>query len=201
VPQDFSILGPTGTVVTPTFEVSWAPSPGAVSYDVVIATSANLQTPVQQFHGLSVTHVTAGPLADGTPGDSYTTTFVVAPPPADEVVVGIADFARGYGQPVDVPRNTDAGIPLTLSTGQNVSRVVCELVYDPALLTITGFTTTLPGATATYELPWAGLARFAVESTAELSATAGEIIAGRIAASVPNTAPYPSKHVLDLQNV
>ena len=44
--------------------------------------------------------------------------------PADEVVVGIADFARGYGQPVNLPRNTDAGIPLTLSTGQNVSRVV-----------------------------------------------------------------------------
>ena len=59
----------------------------------------------------------------------------------------------------------------------------CELVYDPALLTITGFTTSVPGATATYELPSAGLARFTVQSAAEFSAAAGEIIAGRISAT------------------
>ena len=71
--------------------------------------------------------------ADGTVGDDYSTTFTVTAPPADEVVVGIPDFARGYGQAVNLPRNTDAGIPLTLSTGQNVSRVVVELAYDSGL--------------------------------------------------------------------
>ena len=52
---------------------------------------------------------------DGTVGDDYSTTFTVTTP-ADEVVVAIADFARGYGQPVNVPRHTDAGIPLQRCT-------------------------------------------------------------------------------------
>ena len=46
---------------------------------------------------------------DGTTGDNYTTTFTVAPSSAR--VVAIPDFARGPGQPVNVPA-TGTGLPL-----------------------------------------------------------------------------------------
>jgi hypothetical protein len=139
--------------------------------------------------------------ADGTPGDTYTTVFTVVTPLADEVVVSIPDFARGYGQAVNLPRNTDAGLPITLSTGQNVSRVCFDLIYNPALLTISGFISSVPGATPTYEPLAPGLARFTVDSAAEFSTAPGSITVGRIAATVPDAAPYASKQVLDVTNL
>jgi hypothetical protein len=139
--------------------------------------------------------------ADGTVGDDYSTTFTVTSPPSDEVFISIPDFARGYGQPVNLPRTTDAGIPVTLSTGQNVSRVQFDVLYDPALLTITGFTTDVPSATPTYEPLAPGLARFTVDGSAEFSSTAGSLTVGRITATVPDAAPYASKQVLDVTNL
>jgi hypothetical protein len=139
--------------------------------------------------------------ADGTVGDDFTTIFTVAASPADEVVVSISDFGRGYGQPVNLPRTTDAGVPITLSTGQNVSRVVGELAYDPALLSVTGFSTAIAGANSQFEVVSAGRVRVTVSSSTEFSTVAGAIELGRLTAGVPDTAPYASKHVLDLQNV
>ena len=60
---------------------------------------------------------------DGTPGDNHVTTFTVSPLPSNAVVVSIPDFTRGYGQPVNVPASSTTGLPITLSTGQNVSGV------------------------------------------------------------------------------
>jgi hypothetical protein len=92
-------------------------------------------------------------------------------------------------------------VPIALSTGQNVSRVVTELVYDSALLSVTGFNTTIAGATSQFAVVTAGRIRVTVSSSAQFSASAGAIELGRLTASVPDTAPYASKHVLDLQNV
>src|SRR5262249_8793297 len=65
-----------------------------------------------------------GPLpdgnGDGTAGDSYATTFPVAPSTA--VVVGLPDFARGFGQAANVPAS-GTGLPLTLSDGAGVLSV------------------------------------------------------------------------------
>ena len=40
---------------------------------------------------------------DGVPGDNLVSTFTVNPLPSNAVVVSIPDFARGYGQTVNVP--------------------------------------------------------------------------------------------------
>src|SRR5262249_20183566 len=60
---------------------------------------------------------------DGILGDNYTTTFTVTAPPASAVTVSLPDFARGYGQPVNVPASVSTGIPITLSNGHHVTRV------------------------------------------------------------------------------
>ena len=80
--------------------------------------------------------------ADGTvtADDDYVTTMVVDPPPPNVIEVGLPDFARGYGQPVNLPANDlTAGLPLTLSEGLGVSGVDLHLHYDPSLLEISGF--------------------------------------------------------------
>ena len=41
---------------------------------------------------------------------------------------------------MNVPANQANGFPLTMSTGQHVTGVDLVLRYDPALLTVTGFT-------------------------------------------------------------
>ncbi len=100
--------------------------------------------------------------SDGTPGDDYTTTFVVTNGPANEVLVSVPDFTRGYGQSVNLPSNADAGLPITLSTGQNVTKVEFDLVYDSALLTITDFSTSIPGAVSTFSSPSTGVVHVSV---------------------------------------
>jgi hypothetical protein len=139
--------------------------------------------------------------SDGIPGDDYSSTFVVTARPANEVVISIPDFARGYGQTVDLPGTTNSGIPITLSTGQDVTAVDFDLVYDPALLTPTGFTTMISGAATAFNILSPGLVRVSVSSAVEFSATAGSIELGRMTATVPNTAPYASKHILNLTNL
>src|SRR5262249_29147368 len=114
------------------------------------------------------------------------------------VVVSVPDFARGYGQPVNVPASGTAGLPITLSTGQNVSGVDLTLHYDPTLLTLTGFTTNIPGASAVFNEPTPGTASLSVTRATEFSPAAGAITLGSFTAAVPNDAPYASKEVLHI---
>ncbi|MCY2987400.1 MAG: PKD domain-containing protein [Planctomycetota bacterium] len=150
-------------------------------------------------------HDQAGQLLDGNgdgiPGDNSTTTWTVAPAPPNEVILSVPDFARGYGQAVNLPLTTDTGIPVTLSTGRNVSSVDFALRYDPALLLLTGFTTGIPGATVAYQVVSPGYAKFTVSSVTEFSAANGSIELGRIDAAIPADAPYAAKQVLDLTDV
>ncbi len=139
--------------------------------------------------------------SDGTPGDDFTSTFVITSGPANEVLVSVPDFTRGFGQTVDLPTNADAGIPVTLSTGQNVTKVEFDLVYDSALLTITDFSTSIPGAVSTFSSPSTGVVHVSVSSAAEFSATVGAIELGRFAATVPDTAPYASKQILHITSL
>lgn len=138
---------------------------------------------------------------DGTAGGDYAGAFTVQAVAPDEVVLSVPDFVRGFGQAVNLPHVGDAGFPVMLSTGQDVSSVDFELTYDPALLTITGFATSIPGVSAAYHVLEPGRARFTLSSAMEFSATAGVLELGRITAVVPDTAPYGGKHVLDLTNV
>ncbi|QEF98234.1 Cohesin domain protein [Stieleria maiorica] len=136
---------------------------------------------------------------DGTAGDDFSRTFEIATPAAEGVTLGIADFARGAGQDVHLPRNGDVGIPVTLSTGHDVSSVDFELAFDPTLLTVSGFHTDIAGAAAAFNLVAPGLARVTVSSPREFSAADGAFELGRFTASVPTSAPYTAKHVLDIR--
>ncbi len=128
---------------------------------------------------------------DGTPGDDFVTTFVVSNPP-NAVVVSLPDFARGPGQAVNGTDGTD-GVPVKLlnegSATVTVTSVTLNLAYDPNLLTVSGAAT--PGlAVVTYSSP-TGIVLGPNESA----------IFATVTASVPSTAGYGAKEILDLQNI
>ena len=140
---------------------------------------------------------------NGTPGSNYVKIMTVAAPAANAVVVGIPDFARGYGQTVNEPAAATTGIPLTLSNGDGITSVSLDLHYNPALLDITGATvgTGLPaGASVTLDTTTtAGVATVTFSSPTALSA--GALTFVNLQANVPVTATYAAKEILDLQNI
>ncbi len=68
--------------------------------------------------------------SDGSAGDDYSTSFVASAPGR---VLSIRDFARGPGQPIDIPA-FGAGVPISLSDGNGIVSVLFTLRYDPAAL-------------------------------------------------------------------
>ncbi len=138
---------------------------------------------------------------DGTPGDNLTYSFTVSPLPSNAVVVSIPNFTRGYGQPVNVPASSTSGLPITLSTGTNVTGVDLTLLYNPALLTLSSFTTSISGASALMNVTTPGTAIITISSPNAFSTTAGSITLGDLTASVPNNAPYGSKEILQITNL
>ena len=143
-------------------------------------------------------------------GSNYSTTFTVANPTA-ALVVSLPDFARGPGQTVNVPATSSSnGIPLQVdNTGASVMSVTSikmNLVYNPALLTITGGSVAAGMPTSarvtvnTTDLP--GTAQIDFESTTALLINP-EVAATciRLTATVPHDAPYGSKEILDLQDL
>ncbi len=142
---------------------------------------------------------------DGTPGDNYTNVFTVASLPSNAVVLSVPSFTRGYGQPVNVPAS-GSGIPLTLSTGVNVTSVTFTLNFNPALLQLDSFTVNptliAEGASGTMNVNNnTGVANFIVSSASPFSTAAGALTLGTISATVPNTATYTSKEVLHISNL
>jgi hypothetical protein len=204
-PADVTLVGATGGALR-----------GSIVVDPALRQFAFIKTGgvlaadtygVTLISGVSAVHDAAGFAldgnADGSTGDNYTTSFVVPTPPANRVTVSLPDFARGYGQPVNLPANDlAAGIPLTLSTGLGVSGLDLTLRYDPGLLTIQGFTLNptlaAAGVQASLTLPSTGTAILTVSGPQSLSGTAGTLTLGTLSASVPNTAAYGAKHVLDI---
>ncbi len=68
---------------------------------------------------------------------NYVATFVVG---AAGDVVSMPNFARGPGQPVNLPATAASGIPISISDGTGVTAVDFSLLYNPALMTITADT-------------------------------------------------------------
>ena len=143
---------------------------------------------------------------DGTPGENYVTTFVVNNS-ANAVVVSLPDFARGPGQDVNVP-NTGSGLPLqllnTAATDVTVTSVTMQLVYNSNLLTVTGaaLASGLPDdSSVTVDTTTPGVAFITFTSPGlTLAAGAGQDIISVIA-SVPSSAGYADKEILDLQDL
>ena len=134
-------------------------------------------------------------------GGDYVNRFAVTATPASTVVLSVPDFERGAGQAVNLPANSTNGLPITISTGVNVRGASFDLNYNPALLTITGGTTSIAGATVTVDTATAGVARVTVTSAAQFSAAAGALTLVNLLATIPTTAPRGSKAVLQLSNV
>jgi hypothetical protein len=143
---------------------------------------------------------------DGTPGDDFTATFTVPQAAPGSVTVSLPDFARGFGQPVNLPANDlAAGIPLQLSNGLGVSRVQLTLAYDPSLLDIQAFSLSsaliAAGAQAQFEIVSPGMVALDVTASNGFAQAAGALTAGSFTAAVPATAPYGGKHVLDITDL
>ena len=157
------------------------------------------------YSGPNAFETTTGALldgnGDGTPGDNLTYTFTVDDPPGNAVIVGIPDFTRGYGQPVNLPATSDTGLPITLSTGENVSGVDLTLNYNPELLTLSGFTTTIAGASAVFNVTTPGTAIITVSGAGQFASSGGTITLGDLTAAVPDDAPYGSKEILSITNL
>ncbi|MCY2986910.1 MAG: dockerin type I domain-containing protein [Planctomycetota bacterium] len=140
---------------------------------------------------------------NGTTGDDFVRTFSVDPGPVDRVTVTLPDFARGYGQPVNLPANDlTAGVPLGLSSGLNVSGIDLKLGYDPALLQVESFVLDslvgARGASSLLTFPSPGTAILTISAPVSFAASSGSLTLGRFIVRVPDHAPYGAKHVLDI---
>jgi hypothetical protein len=136
--------------------------------------------------------------ADGTTGDDFVGTFTQSSLNASTVIVSVGDFIRGYGQTVNLPATATSGIPISLSTGQGIGSANITLRYNPALLTISGGTSPISGATANIDTSTPGIVTISVTKASEFSSSTGSIVLANLTASVPDNAAYTTKEILDL---
>ena len=164
----------------------------------------------------TVTLVSAGNGFKDSDGDllndgvSYSSTFTVDNQ-ASALIVSLPDFARGPGQVVNVPNGvTSSGIPLrvdnTGGSAVSVTAITLDLVYNPALLTITGGSVAagMPtSATVTVDtttVPGTAVIDFASTTPVLVNPGAAATFVG-LTATVPTGATYGSKEILDLQGL
>ena len=126
---------------------------------------------------------------DGVAGGNYRTSFIQV---GGGVVLSLGEIARGPGQALN-PANVDTGFPVRISNAVGVTSVSFTLRYDPALLNISAVTGVL--ADATVEGPPGDLT-IRISGLSGLGAAAVDLV--RLVASVPATAPYGIKQILDL---
>ncbi|WP_254512701.1 cadherin domain-containing protein [Anatilimnocola floriformis] len=139
----------------------------------------------------------------GTAAGDYTSTFTVATPAANAVTVSVPDFARGYGQAVKIPASAANGIPITISNGNNIGGIDFRLNFDPTLLSITNFVINpaILGASAGFTIVSPGVVQVTMSSGGAFASTNGSLVLGEFTATVPETAPYGSKHILSISNL
>jgi hypothetical protein len=137
--------------------------------------------------------------------DLMVRSFTVSETLADSVIVSLPDFVRGPGQAVNIPANSDSGLPLSLSDGEGVRAVELQISYDPELLEIADATVTdgMPaGATVTLSSDRPGSAVLVFFSPTPLPA--GEVIFANLEASVPFDSAaeiYGNTNLIDLHSV
>ncbi len=140
---------------------------------------------------------------DGIAGGNSVNSFTISAPAANQVTVSIPDVTRGYGQTINLPASATSGIPITISKAQSIKSVSFSLVFDPALLSVTGATLAGSGVSGVVSLNTAmpGVAQVTVSNTTELSSSPGSTTLMYLLADVPVSAPYAAKHVLDITNL
>jgi hypothetical protein len=140
--------------------------------------------------------------ANGIAGGDFTQTFLVSPPPVGAVTVRLPHVVRGPQQPVNLPPSGISGIPISFSEGGGIASASIQIWYDPALLNISAATVApgLPaGASVVLNLSTPGVAEFLFTSPTPLPAGTTRFV--DLQASVPASATYRTKHVLDVGSV
>lgn len=138
----------------------------------------------------------------------YSSTFSVAS--SSSPVLSVPSFARGPGQSVEL--SNTVGIPISINNASNVTQASFTLTYDPTLLTIapTGALTLSSAATnaglaiTSYSIDGEDARTYALTvylngGTGLTTSSAEQLLT--ITASVPTTAPYLDKSVLNLSSV
>jgi hypothetical protein len=200
-PADFTVVGETV-----------GPVAGSLVYDEDAMTVAFIKTggpllpdtySVTLRSAIDGFKASDGRLLDGdgddVEGGDYVATLTVDPDAAP--VISLPDFARGPGQPVDVPA-TEVGLPIRISDAAGVESVDLTLRYDPARLTITGATVgpEMPsGSMVNVNVTMPGRAVLSVISPAVPDA--GEMTLANLIAEVPADAGYGRAQILDLGDV
>lgn len=139
---------------------------------------------------------------DLTPGGDLVRTFTLGADPANVVAVQVPNFARGPQQAVNLPAISTSGIPLSFSDGAGITSATFRITYDSTLLNITA-AAVAPGlpADATVEIDTSSPGIALVEFSSPTPLPVGTKRFIDLQADVPSTAPYRSKHILDLSNV
>ena len=139
---------------------------------------------------------------DGEVGGSFIRQFDVVSAPPDALLVSLPDFVRGSGQQVNVPA-TGNGVPVTISSGNQIARVEFELHYDPTYLDVTDFEVdeSLTTAITSFSLIRNGVVSISVEQSNSFAEEDGELQIGTFKADVPTGAPYGGKEILSINNV
>ncbi len=194
-----------GSLVTGADRVTFIATGGVLPADEYTLT---LRSAADGFRDL----VTGGLLDgdnDGTPGGDYVQEFTVDV--VASVEVSLPDVARGPGQPVDVPPveiveqpidDVTPGLPLSLNEAAGVDSVDVTLVYDPALLSITGVSVGpgMPaGSSVVPNLSVSGRVVLSFFSPTPLPAGPADFV--MLSAAVPEDAPSGRTNILDIISV
>ena len=173
-----------------TFVQTGTPLAEGATYSVTIRSGANA------FHSLDGRALDGDD--NGIAGGDYTTTFTAPTLPAGTVSVLAGDFAEGPGQSFNIPYAFDGDVNDTAEM---------DVLYNPTLLTIDPIDPSIdPGVSLTITpttSPYVSIAHISVDTDeivmgdTALDGTGLPIVTG----SVPLTAPYGSKQVIQFENV
>ena len=141
---------------------------------------------------------------DDTNADDFITTFTVPEADAGSRVISIPDFVRGPGQTPQLPADSAAGIPLTISDAAGVERVDLRISYDPTLLLLSGATVgpSMPaGTSVSTDGSVAGEMIVSFVSPNPLAAGSQVLVHLQSLVVIPETSEdYGRQHVLDIHS-
>ncbi len=195
------VIDPTD--VQATFVQTGTLASGDIPSAGLLATGTNYTATLSGTNAAAFTDTSGHVLGSASSSGGADFTATVAGPSALPVV-NMPYFDRGYSQPVNITASTSNGLPISITNPTGASSAVTSFsfnfVYNPALLTVTsGTILSASGFSGTVTVVSPGLVT--------VTASGGSIAAGHtvdvvgLTASVPATAPYRDKELLDVQSI
>jgi hypothetical protein len=140
--------------------------------------------------------------SSATGGVDFTSTFT-STNTATAATISAPYFARGYSQAVNLLGNTTSGLPISINVptgGTPVNSATFDVFYDPTLLTVTGGSIIAGGGfTGTVDTSTVGEVKITLSGGTLAPGTLTNVVS--LTASVPSTAPYRAKEILDIRNI